>query len=219
MKYKAYINGQPYRMYRGSDGYNMNTYIEALVFVTCFYDDAYFSPNMAVDVDGVVHYPDQNGRLTILGEKGTSKTLALTYDGKTQYIDVTFDGGTYEARYTSGLETLTFTITGVENETITNYIDCTTLKKGTWRCVLGADASDTSATVVVESFTVPLPDSINQALMFSVSVIYAIIANVKASVFYYYDTTYSAKELGTYEKFVGGSEGYSLTFTLSRTGD
>lgn len=46
MKYKAYINGQPYRMYRGNDGYSMNTYEEDCVIITCRYDDGYFAPHM-----------------------------------------------------------------------------------------------------------------------------------------------------------------------------
>lgn len=211
MKYKAYINGQPYRMRRGSDGYNMNTYIEALVFVTCFYDDAYFSPNMAVDVDGVVHYPDQNGRLTILGEKGTSKTLALTYDGKTQYIDVTFDGGTYEAKFYGGVESLTFTIQGSE----ANYIDCTTLKTGTWQCKVTENGNEIGVT---KGITIPLPDSTNQALIFQTQ-----IEPVEDEYFgyvaiFYYRTDNSENRLDTHYGYISDYEA-TFTFTLSRTGD
>lgn len=211
MKYKAYIDGKPYKMYRGSSGYSMNTYEEDCAIITCRYDDGYFAPHMPVDVDGEVYHPDQNGRIVVCGEKGTRRTLALTYEDTTKYVDVTFNGGTYEVRFYRGLESYSVE---VDSELEDKAVDLSLLRSGTWQCVIRLMEESTQiSTNTIADITVPLPSALNQVLFCHIE---AIFAGLKGNL-YYYEENGEVTLLGSCRDYKN-TVSYAI-FDFSRTGD
>lgn len=211
MKYKAYINGQPYRMYRGSDGYIMNTYIQGVAFMAIYFDDNLVDTGKTVIIDGVSYTTQFGVTIPIYGERGTSKTLTVVYDGTTKYIDVTFNGGTYEAKFYGGVETLTLTIQGAE----AHYIDCTRLRAGTYGCLIKENNNNLGATAGI---TIPLPDSPNQALIFQTAIEPIGDECFAAVAIFYYRADNTENSLGIHYGYVSDEQA-TFIITLTRTGD
>lgn len=85
MKYKAYINGQPYRMYSGSDGYSPNIFQKVYTAIEIYINDELLE-GVTVTVEGEEYTTDSNGRIRI----GVQRELLAD----NEYVSVTYNGVT-----------------------------------------------------------------------------------------------------------------------------
>ena len=73
------------------------------IYLTCTLDGGFFPPQQIVNINGVAYSSDRGGVTFYLsGDKGTSETLTVTYDGETLYVPVTYtQGATYTAAFST----------------------------------------------------------------------------------------------------------------------
>lgn len=114
-------------------------------------------------------------------------------------------------RFYTKPESITFSITSPD----ANYIDCTSLKAGTYRCDYFIpktifDAQSGS----IEGITIPLPNSTNQALIFQLGSESGLVLTLHI---FYYDA--NGDTVTFYSKEHAASGTVTVDFTLTRTGD
>ena len=73
------------------------------IYLTCTLDGGFFPPQQIVNINGVAYSSDRGGVTFYLsGDKGTSETLTVTYNGETLYVPVTYtQGATYTAAFST----------------------------------------------------------------------------------------------------------------------
>lgn len=99
----AKINGKNYLAKYKDKPYILSHLQNVGIYLTCTLDGGFFPPQQIVNINGVAYSSDRGGVTFYLsGDKGTSETLTVTYDGETLYVPVTYtQGATYTAAFST----------------------------------------------------------------------------------------------------------------------
>lgn len=99
----AKINGKNYLAKYKDKPYILSHLQNVGIYLTCTLDGGFFPPQQIVNINGVAYSSDRGGVTFYLsGDKGTSETLTVTYNGETLYVPVTYtQGATYTAAFST----------------------------------------------------------------------------------------------------------------------
>lgn len=95
MRYKIMVNGTAYKVRYANGSYLPDISKSGYAFLAVYYDNNLMATGERITVDGTVYTVTYGVTVAIRGEAGTSKVLSVTYNGVTNTVPVTFDGGTY----------------------------------------------------------------------------------------------------------------------------
>lgn len=125
MRYKIMVNGTAYKARYANGSCLLDISKSGYAFLAVYYDNNLMATGERITVDGTVY------TVTIRGEAGTSKVLSVTYNGVTNTVPVTFDGGTYKVTFTSSTKRRSFSAEVTPADTYA-YIDVSDCATGTW---------------------------------------------------------------------------------------
>lgn len=146
MRYKIMVNGAAYKARYANGSYLPDISKSGYAFLAVYYDNNLMATGERITVDGTVYTVTYGVTVAIRGEAGTSKVLSVTYNGVTNTVPVTFDGGTYNVTFTSSTKRRSFSAAVTPADTYA-YIDVSDCATGTG------------------SFSIPLPNAKKQELI------------------------------------------------------
>lgn len=99
----AKVNGKNYLAKYKDKSYILSHLQNVGIYLTCTLDGGFFPPQQIVNINGVTYSSGRGGVTFYLsGNKGTSETLTVTYNGETLYVPVTYtQGATYTAAFST----------------------------------------------------------------------------------------------------------------------
>ena len=124
MRYKIMVNGAAYKA-----RYANGSYVPDVA--KSGYGNNLMATGERITVDGTVYTVTYGVTVAVRGEAGTSKVLSVTYNGVTNTVPVTFDGGTYNVTFTSSTKRRSFSAAVTPADTYA-YIDVSDCATGTW---------------------------------------------------------------------------------------
>lgn len=162
MRYKFIVNGTSYKARYGN-----NSYVAEVTKVTktgyaylaVYYDNNLMATGEKITVDGVTYTVTYGVTVAIRGEAGASKVLLVTYNGVTNNVSVTFDGGTYNVTFTSSTKRRSFSAAVTPADTYA-YIDVSDCATGTWTYTITTNSASKEG-----SFSIPLLNAKKQELI------------------------------------------------------
>lgn len=160
MKYKFMVNGAAYKARYGNNSYIAEVTKTGYAYLAVYYDNNLMATGEKITVDGVTYTVTYGVTVAIRGEAGASKVLLVTYNGVTNNVSVTFDGGTYNVTFTSSTKRREFTAS-VTPADVYAYIDVSDCAPGTWSYTIY-----THSTSEEGSFILPLANAKKQELIF-----------------------------------------------------
>ena len=122
MRYKIMVNGAAYKARFANGSYLPDISKSGYAYLAVYYDNNLMTTGERITVDGTVYTVTYGVTVAIRGEAGTSKVLAVTYNGVTNNVPVTFDGQTYSVTFTSSTKRRDFAASVTPADTYT-YID------------------------------------------------------------------------------------------------
>lgn len=99
----AKVNGKNYLAKYKDKSYILSHLQNVGIYLTCTLDGGFFPPQQIVTINGVTYSSGRGGvTFYLTGNKGTSETLTVTYNGETLYVPVTYtQGATYTAAFST----------------------------------------------------------------------------------------------------------------------
>lgn len=137
----AKINGKNYLAKYKDKPYILSHFQNVGIYLTCTLDGGFFPPQQIVNINGVIYSSDRGGvTFYLLGDKGTSETLTVTYNGETLYVPVTYTQG---ATYTAAFSTVVSGSTKYTTDETVEFIVPSNITK--IKCVGSPHVADTPA--------------------------------------------------------------------------
>lgn len=101
----AKVNGKNYLAKYKDKSYILSHLQNVGIYLTCTLDGGFFPPQQIVTINGVTYSSGRGGvTFYLTGDKGTSETLTVTYNGETLYVPVTYtQGATYTAAFSTAV--------------------------------------------------------------------------------------------------------------------
>lgn len=99
----AKVKGKNYLAKYKDKSYILSHLQNVGIYLTCTLDGGFFPPQQIVTINGVTYSSGRGGvTFYLTGNKGTSETLTVTYNGETLYVPVTYtQGATYTAAFST----------------------------------------------------------------------------------------------------------------------
>ena len=144
------VNGAAYKARYANGSYLPDISKSGYAYLAVYYDNNLMATGEQITVDGTV---------AVRGESGTSKVLSVTYNGVTNTVPVTFDGGTYNVTFTSSTKRRSFSAEVTPADTYA-YIDVSDCATGTWSYTITTNSASKEG-----SFSIPLPNAKKQELI------------------------------------------------------
>lgn len=155
MRYKFMVNGVAYKVRYANGSYLPDISKSGYAYLAVYYDNNLMATGEQITVDGAVY----TVTVAIRGEAGASKVLSVTYNGVTNNVPVTFDGGTYNVTFTSSTKRRSFSAEVTPADTYA-YIDVSDCATGTWTYTITTNSASKEG-----SFSIPLPNAKKQELI------------------------------------------------------
>ena len=159
MRYKFMANGVAYKARYGNNNYVAEITKVGYAYLGVYYDNNLMATGEKITVDGVPYTVTYGVTVAIQGEVGTSKVLAVTYNGVTNNVPGTFDGQTYSVTFTSSTKRRDFAASVTPADTYT-YIDVSDCAPGKWSYTIYTSSASKEG-----SFSLPLSNAKKQELI------------------------------------------------------
>lgn len=145
----AKINGKSYLAKYKDKVYILSHLQNVGIYLTCTLDGGFFPPQQIVTINGVTYSSGRGGVTFYLsGNRGTSETLTVTYNGETLYVPVTY---TQDATYTAAFSTIASGSTKYTTDETVKFIvpsNITKIKCIGSPCVADAPAGEDASYVI-----------------------------------------------------------------------
>lgn len=128
MRYKIMVNGAAYKARYANGSYLPDISKSGYAYLAVYYDNNLMATGEQITVDGTVYTVTYGVTVAVRGESGTSKELSVTYNGVTNTVPVTFDGGTYNVTFMSSTKRRSFSaeVTPADTYAYIDVSDCAT---------------------------------------------------------------------------------------------